>query len=189
MSLYLEKKNSERFLPRLSIPSAISLQLFPGARAPRQEERGWALTPQSSPGRGRSWERKTGSKQVPVAPCGDNQAVEDVARSKQKLCATAETSSCLSVCCSTFGAFKGGIRVSVTQGKAQRHHHGTGFGERGCGSRNWRHSSALLTGPWAVQSIPGPSRWRRRLVCSRGCTAGLLSCPAPAPWRGHTRDW
>lgn len=47
-----------------------------------------------------SWERKVGSKQVPVVLCGDredNQAVEDMARSKQKLCVTAEPSSCLSL--------------------------------------------------------------------------------------------
>lgn len=53
VSLYLEKKYSERFLPPLSIPSAISLQIFPGARAQRQKEQGWALTLQTSPGRGK----------------------------------------------------------------------------------------------------------------------------------------
>lgn len=58
----------------------------------------------------------------------DNQAAEDMARSKQKLHVTTEPSSCLSVSCSTFGAIKGGIRVTAMQGKAQRHRHGTGLG-------------------------------------------------------------
>lgn len=41
----------------------------------------------------------------------DNQAVEDMARSQQKLHVTTEPSSCLSLSCSTFGAIKGSIRV------------------------------------------------------------------------------
>lgn len=59
------------------------------------------------------WERKFGSKQVPVVLHGDkedNQAVEDVSRSEQKLCDHAGPFSCLSVGCGTFGGFTGGSR-------------------------------------------------------------------------------
>lgn len=60
--------------------------MFPGASAPRQEETGWALASQTGPRRGRACEGKNGSEQVPVAMRGygeDNQAVHDVASSKQ----------------------------------------------------------------------------------------------------------
>lgn len=61
----------------------------------------------------KSWERKFGSKQVPVVLHGDkedNQAMEDVSRSKQKLCDHAGPLSCLSVGCGTFSAITGGTR-------------------------------------------------------------------------------
>lgn len=161
--IIFREKNAflECFLPPLSIPSVISLQMFPGAWAQRQEERSWAPTPQTSPGRRKSWDRKASSKQVPVVLCGDregNQAVEDVARSQQKLHVTTEPPSCLSMSCSTSGAIKGGIRVSVMEGKAQWH--------------------CQLQRPWSEQSIPRPS-------CRAG--AGLLqwlhhwSLSHPAP--------
>lgn len=128
VSLYLEKK-----IQSVSCIPFQYLQLFPcrccqglGLRGRRRET---GLSPHrpaqggDSPGR---------QKQVPVALCGnkeDNQAVEDMAMSKQKLCATAEPSSCLSVSCSIFGDIKGGRRMSAMQGKAQQHR--CGFRERG----------------------------------------------------------
>lgn len=47
----------------------------------------------------KSWEMEFGSKQVPVVLHGDNQAVEDVSSSKQKLCDNAGALSCLSLGC------------------------------------------------------------------------------------------
>lgn len=101
----------------------------------------------------KSWERKFGSEQVPMVLHGDkesNQAMEDVSRSKQKLCDHAEPLRCRSVGCGT----------NAMQGKAQQHCK-VGVMEGGCSSQGWRHNCASLQGPWAEQSIPGPSCWSR----------------------------
>lgn len=62
--------------------------------------------------------------------------------------------------------------MSVMQGKAQQHWK-VGVTGGGCSSQGWRHNSASLQGPWAEQSIPGPSCW------SRGCPAEEV---APRVW-------
>lgn len=162
--------------------------MFPGAQS--QEERGWALTPQSSAGRGRSWERKASSKQVPVALHGnreDNRVVDNMARSKQKLCITAEPSGCLSMSCSTFGVIEGGVRMSVKPGKAQQHRHGTGLGRETMAAKA---GGSALTG----RGNPGLSRASRGQAAGQGSwsaagVAPLVCSPACHLDGGHTWDW
>lgn len=119
----------------------------------------------------------------------DNQAVEDMARSKQKLHVTAETSSCLSMSCSTFGAIKGGIRVSVMQGKAQQCCQGTGLG---------REAAAAEAGGTALPCCGDPGR--RRASLGQAAGQGAWSAAEVAPLVSshaqhhlcdgdHTQDW
>lgn len=108
VSLYLEKKIFRAF--PASPFNTFSYFLADVSRGQGSEAEGARL---GSHPADKPWERKVGSKQVPVVLHGDkedNQAVEDVSRSKQELCDNAEPSSCFSMGCSTFGAITGGTR-------------------------------------------------------------------------------
>lgn len=112
----------------------------------------------------------------------DNRVVDNMDRSKQKLCITAQPSGCLSMSCSTFGAIKSGIRMSVNLGKAEQHRHGTGLE---------RETVAAEAGGSALSGCgdPGLSRASHGQAAGQGSwsaaevgTTSLLSCLAP--WWG-----
>lgn len=109
----------------------------------------------------------------------DNQAVEDMARSRQKLRVTAEPSSCLSMSCSTFGAIKGGIRLSVMQGKAQRHRHSTGLG---------REAVAAVAGGTALPHCREPGLSRASLGQAAG-QGGWSAAEVAPPVSSHARHY
>lgn len=101
----------------------------------------------------------------------DNQVVDNMDRSKQKLCITAQPSGCLPMSCSTFGAIKSGIRMSVNLGKAEQHRHGTGLEREtvaaeaggsalsGCGDPGLSRASqgqAAGQGSWSAAEVAPP---------------------------------